>query len=391
MYSIIYTLLLFILIPYIKIRSVLKGYDFSLKERLVLYTDNIKNPLWFHCASVGELNTLRPVYNFYKNKYKILITVSSPRAKKYAAENFQEAIIRELPFDFKLLIKRFLKIYSPLSLIIVEEELWKNLITTSYKHIPVISINARISPSSFKFYKIFQFFYKNIFEKFKIIIARSEFDAKLISYFVDRKKIVVCGDLKFVSSKIKKELNINIPQNKKIIIGGSTYRSEEILLLDAFNTFKESSRLILAPRHLERLNEVINLVKERGYSLGFFSEGDFNKQVIIVDKLGVLSFLYKYADAVFVGGTVENIGGHNILEALIENKPVIIGKNYFKIKSLVEEFKDYIFIIENKKDLEEAIKKSFNFKNIINIEEKIDKIYKCYINNLEKVLNESRN
>ncbi len=385
---------MFLLVPYLKIKSALKGYSFSLKERFVLYKDKLDNTLWFHCASVGELNTVRPIYNYYKDRFNILITVSSPRGKKYAVDNFPKAKIRELPFDITFLIKKFINIYNPKALIIVEEELWLNLIKASSKNIPVVLINGRISPSSFKVYKFLSFIYKKIFSYFKLIIARSKKDADYISYFIDDKsKIIVCGDLKFISSTIKKDIDLNFPKNKKIIVAGSTYKSEEKLLLEAFKEFKNNAVLVLAPRHLERLNEVINMVEENGYSYQLYSKitGNINKQVLIVDKMGILPSLYKYADAVFIGGTIENIGGHNILEALVENKPVIIGKNYYKIKPLVKEFKDYIFIVETENQLKEAVEKLFNQKNKnIPIKEKIDKIYKCYIKNLEKVINESR-
>lgn len=395
MYTLVYVFLMFLLVPYLKIKSVLKGYSFSLKERFVLYKDKLDNTLWFHCASVGELNTVRPIYDYYKDRFNILITVSSPRGKKYAVDNFPKAKIRELPFDITFLIKRFINIYNPKALIIVEEELWLNLIKASSENIPVVLINGRISPSSFKVYKFLSFIYKKIFSYFKLIIARSKKDADYISYFIDDKsKIVVCGDLKFISSTIKKDIDLNFPKDKKIIVAGSTYKSEEKLLLEVFKEFKNNAVLVLAPRHLERLNEVINMVEENGYSYQLYSKitGNIDKQVLIVDKMGILPSLYKYADAVFIGGTIENIGGHNILEALVENKPVIIGKNYHKVKPLVEEFKDYIFIVENKEQLKDAIEKLFNQKNKnIPIKEKIDKIYKCYIKNLEKVINESRN
>jgi len=387
MYTFIYSLILFLVVPLMKIKALRKNYNFSLKERFVLYKDKLDNCLWFHCASIGELNTLKPVYDYYKDRYNILITVSSPRGKRYAIENFKDAKIKELPFDIPFSIKRFLKIYNPKALIIVEGELWYNLIKISSEIIPVVSINSRISPSSFNIYRKFKFLFKNIFDRFCLIIARSEEDAKMISYFTDIKKINVCGDLKFVSSSIKKEINISFHKDKKIIVAGSTYRIEEEYLLDVFDSLKSQATLFLAPRHLERLEEVLDLVKSRGYSYQLFSENkNINSQVVIIDKMGVLSSLYRYADVAFVGGTIENIGGHNILEAIVENIPVVIGKNYYKIKPIYEEFKKYIKVVENKEELKKAIEESLKEDIKINIKEKIDKIFKCYIENLQKVI-----
>lgn len=385
-YSFLYSLVMLIVLPFIKIKSQIKGFDFSLKERFVLYKDKGDSYIWFHCASVGELNTLKPLYEYYKDKYKILITVFSPRGKKYAIENFKEAKIKELPLDLGFLVKRFLNIYKPKALIIVEEELWYNLIKTTSKQIPVISINARISPSSFKFYKKFSFFFRKVFNYFSLILARTKEDKDIISYFVNEEKIKVCGDLKFVSSLNSKDINLTFPTDKKIIVAGSTYKIEEEMLLDILRKL-DNTILVLAPRHLERLQELENLVREKGFNYQFLSKSkDIKEKVLIVDKMGYLSSLYNYADATFVGGTIENIGGHNILEALLKNKPVIIGKNYQKIKPIYEQFKEYITIVNSKEELLNAIKENLSKKTDINIQEKIDKIFKCYIQNLEKYI-----
>ncbi len=387
LYNILYTFLFLILFPILKLKAIKNQQDFSLKERFVLYKDKTeKDCLWFHCASVGELNTVKPLYEYYRKRFNILITVSSPRGKQYALKTFKDAKVRELPFDFPFTIKRFINLYRPKGLIIVEEELWFNLITVSSKFMPVFLVNARVSEGSFNFYKKFKRFFSKIYNSFSLVLARSKEDANRISYFAD--KVKICGDLKLVSSQIKPQLNIEKPRDKKVIVAGSTYSIEEEWLLDAIKDMKDTI-LILAPRHLERLNEVKELIKERGLTYQLFSDlKDFDSSVVLVDTFGVLPSLYKLADVAFIGGTIEEIGGHNPLEALVENKPVIIGKHHHKIKPIVEEFNEYVFVVSDKEQLRDTVENllSNTPKFNLDISKKAKDIFKCYTSNIDKFL-----
>ncbi len=393
MYLVLYIIIAFFVVPYLKLKALIKKQDFSLKERFVFYKDFKEKTVWIHCASVGELNTVRPIYSYLNEKYSIVLTVSSPRGKKYAKQLYKDAVVRELPLDIPFFIKKFIKMYNPKGLIIVEGEFWFNIIKTSSRFMPVVSINTRISPKSFEFYRKISFLFKKVLKYFTLIITRSNLDAKYISHFTDKSKIVVCGDLKLVSSTIKKEVKLSLPEGKKVIVAGSTYETEETVLFDIIKDFPDTL-FIVAPRHLDRLDKIVDEINRRKlkYSLLSQYKSDDDVQIILVDKLGVLPSLYKYADVAFIGGTLENIGGHNILEALVENKPVIIGNHYFKIKPLVEEFKDFVYIVSNKNELKIALKQVINSNPInLDINDKIRDVLRCYISNLEKVLNESRN
>jgi len=318
---------------------VLLRYDVSFLYSCFLCVGK-KKALWFHCASVGELNLSRPLIEQFRRKYKIVITVSSPRGKDYAKKTFPDAVVRAVPFDFPFLIKKFIKIYRPKALIIAEGELWYNLITVSSGYIPVISVNGRISPKSFERYKKLPFFYKKLFNSFRLIIARSKSDIRRINKFLhQRSTAVLCGDLKFVSSK--KPEKIKLSKKGKIIVAGSTHRPEEKILINVFKKLKEiytDLKLIIAPRHTERVDEVIKLVEGSGLSYSLRSQTDkLETDIYIIDTLGELSGFYEYADVVFIGGTIAPVGGHNILEAVLQNRPVVIGKHYDKISDTVEE------------------------------------------------------
>ncbi len=370
------------------------GYNPDLKERFVLYEDDADNTLWFHCASVGELNLSKPLIDIFSKKHKIIITVSSPRGKEYAKKLFPDAVVRSAPFDFPFLIKKFLSIYRPKALIIAEGELWYNLITVSSKYIPVISINARISQKSFERYRKIPFFYRKIYNSFRLVIARSKSDIRRINKFLHyRSKATLCGDLKFVSSKKAKK--VEFTKKGKILIAGSTHAPEEKVILNVFKRLKEKHpdlQLIIAPRHTERINEVIKLVEQAGFSFSLRSKTDRPEtDIYIIDTLGELSGFYRYADVVFIGGTFAPVGGHNILEAVLQNKPVVIGKYYDKIKDMVEELLPE-GVVKIAKDENELIKEINNFLKSDGIRTDFGKkgkdILNCYINKINKILEE---
>ncbi len=387
MYHIIYLFLFLILAPILKIKAIRKKQDFSFLERFVLYKDSLENCVWLHCASVGELNTAKPVYKYLKNKgFNIVITVSSPRGKQYAKKIYSDATIREVPFDFVFSVRRFLRIYRPKALIILEEELWYNLIRISSLEVPVYLFNGRISPKSFKIYKFFKGFYKKILKSFTLIACRSKEDEDRFKYICPNCKIITCGDLKYISSLDKKEVKIEFP-NKKIIVAGSTYKIEEELLLKVLKKLSDYI-LVLAPRHIERMEETKRIVKNFGYKYETFSKTKTvseDTKVYLIDTLGVLSSIYKYANIAFIGGTIENIGGHNPLEALLEEIPIIVGKNNYKIQPILKDFKDFVFMVSDEEDIIKAIKEAENKKLSFNIKEKIQKIKNCYENVLDKI------
>jgi 3-deoxy-D-manno-octulosonic-acid transferase len=362
------------------------------KLRNYIELNTQKPTIWIHCASVGEIKTALPIINYLKTyqDYELLITIFSVRAYNFAVKNLNDIKITYLPFDLSFLIKKFIKNYKPKILIIQEAEFWFNLITTSCKYIPVISINTSISEKSKRNIKRFRFYFKPILNSFSKIIVRTKEDKEFLSQFVNPSKINVCGNLKFLSEVKHKE--VNLEKAKKIILGASTHSPEEEILIKVYEEIKDDqTMLILAPRHLERISEIINLIKNHGLSYGLRSKNSsLDVQVYIIDTMGELTSFFKCADAVFVGGTIASIGGHNILEPILSGKKVIIGKKYFKIKDLVELAKsiDAVDIIKNEIELKNTILKHLKNNNIdIDLEALRKDIYNCYIKSIKEVLN----
>ncbi len=395
-YNFLYFWFLILFLPIFYISTKKRGYKTGIKERFVLYRDTpIDNCLWFHCASVGEINTLFPLIEHYSKEFNILLTVSSPRGKDYALKKVPFAKIRYMPFDFTFLIRKFVKIYNPKTLIVGEGEFWFGFITESSKYIPVISVNTRISEKSFKNYKKYEFFYKKLFNSITKFLVRSEQDKEYLEKLIDNKqKIVVCGNMKLVSSSVKKEIDFD-KDDKKILIAGSTHHPEEEIILEAFKELKKEIldlALVLVPRHLERLKEVENLVKKYGFDYDLRTETKkLEKDVYIVNTLGELSGFYKYADVVFVGGTFAKVGGHNILEPVLENKPVVIGNNYEKIKDVYDELKKYGIVksVNTIDELKKEIKNYLQHKPFnIDLKKKQKQILECYLKNINEIVKE---
>ncbi len=389
-----YNLLGIILIPFFYLFSFKKGFKLSLKERFVFYKENQKHAVWFHCASVGELNVAKPLIEYYRQKYPILITVFSPRGKFYAKRLYPYAKVYELPFDISFIVKKFLKVHSPKILLNVEGEFWFNLVDETSKKTNVISVNTRISPKSFKIYKKFFFFYRYIFENISLFLARSEKDVSFLKELVDnKKKIVLCGDLKLVSSAVDKDVYLKT-RGKILIVAGSTHYPEESILLSIYKKIKRKypdTALVIAPRHLERVREVENLLKEEGFSYSLRSKSDeIIGDVYVVDTLGELPGIYKYAKVVFVGGTIAPVGGHNILEPALLSKPVIIGNNYEKIEDIFKYLSKIgaVVSVSSDEELEKYIIKALEgeFKPKIDLVKEQEEIFNCYVKNIDRYL-----
>ncbi len=357
---IFYNILLNILfLPLILIFLVFSIFNIRLRTTFFFRMGFIKikklkqRPVWFHCSSIGEFNAIKNVIIELKKKYNnIFITTLTDTGSLTARKYLGYENVSILPLDFNFLIKRFIKRLNPLMLIIEETEVWPNLIYQAEKlNIPVIYTNCIISEKSFKFYKILGFIFKKILEKIDIFFIQNLHTRQYLSNFgIPPEKIQYIGNIKFdLNIKLRKNAeNIKYKlhlKNRFIITAGSTRKGEEELLLNVFKNLKDhykKLRMVIVPRHLDRINEVIDLIKEKSLTFSLYSKLEKEYDVLLVDKMGVLLDMYLISDIAFIGGTLVPIGGHNPLEAAGVKKPILCGKY---IKNNKEAF---IKIIENK-------------------------------------------
>lgn len=377
LYEIVVTILFIIALPvYAVIRAIQKKYMFGWKEKMgfLKVPENLKEKrIMFHGVSVGEVIALENLIKRTKEEfpdYSIIVTTGTKTGQDIAHKKYEEVadFITYFPYDVPSFVRSFLKKVKPTFVYIAETELWPAFSHYCKKYnIPLFIINGRISDSTYKTYLNFRFFFKKMLANYSGIYTQSvEDNDKIITLGAKSDTTKVMGNLKFdVKQKI---CDIEIGQNAgRIIIAGSTHTGEDEIILNSFKKIKEEIpdvKLLLAPRHPQRVPQVEELVKNTGLSYGFRSKNDTfnNKDIILLDTLGELGKAYALCYFAFIGGSFNTTGGHNPLEASVYDKPVISGPD-------VHNFKD-IFglltktnagkIVKNEKELTEYMTKLLN-------------------------------
>jgi 3-deoxy-D-manno-octulosonic-acid transferase len=274
------------------------------------------------------------------------------------------------PLDEKKVIKDILERIKLKILILIETEIWPNLIIECHKKGKVIIVNGRISDRSFGRYEKLSFYLKKLFKDIDGFYMQSKLDSeRIIKIGAEDNKVETSGNLKFdidlevFDEKTKEELKKSLGVcGRKIFIAGSTRTGENEIILEVFKKLTDTL-LILVPRHIERVPVIEELIKKEKLSYRKYSKIDsdnFEKtDIILVDKIGVLRKLYSVADIVFVGGTLVNIGGHSLLEPLFYGKTPIFGPYLQNVKDISKEIlrKNIGYKVENIEEFVETINK----------------------------------
>ncbi|MEG0398617.1 MAG: glycosyltransferase N-terminal domain-containing protein, partial [Cetobacterium sp.] len=272
------------------------------------------------------------------------------------------------PLDDIFLIKKILKKIEVKLLIIVETEIWPNLIKEVSKKSPVVLVNGRISDRSFKRYKILKNILSPILDDISLFFMQSQEDSKrIIELGAKVENVKTIGNLKFdiefedYSIDEKNELKDLIGTNgRKIFVAGSTREGEDEQILSLYKKLSKYI-LVIVPRHLERIESIEKMIIDNGLKYKKLSEIDGNLEdsyeVILVDQMGILRKFYSISDIAFVGGTLVNIGGHSLLEPLFYKKTPIFGPYIQNVKDISKEIleKKIGYKVENEKEFLEAI------------------------------------
>ncbi|WP_139453425.1 lipid IV(A) 3-deoxy-D-manno-octulosonic acid transferase [Campylobacter armoricus] len=334
-------------------------YKKSLKSRFFLYK-NLKQKqgdVYFHACSFGEIKSISPLIKLFPTcKISTITQTGFSEALRYSKKvNF---------FPFEIFIPFWMT--SCKVLVIFEAELWLMLVfMAKFYNAKVILLNARISDKSLKNYERFSFFYRLVFKYIDVVFAQSQKDKQRLECLGARNVIAY----KNIKANIRQEQVKNYSKPKgRIIVFASTHENEEQLLLNEIK-LEENDKLIIAPRHPERFGEVERVLKDfcqkNHYNMQKFSDFTlsenefvifFKSKCLLLDTLGELESFYKISDVVFLCGSfVENIGGHNPIEAARWNNIIISGKYYFNQESLYQEVDD-LYICENVKDINNFLK-----------------------------------
>ncbi len=347
-YGILSTIIFLTLLPfYYIVRVIQKKYLYGWREKLgfLKSPDLGEKVIMLHGVSVGEIIALENLTKKTKETfpdYKIVITTGTKTGQDIAHKKYAEIadFITYFPFDIPFAVNSFLNKVRPSVVLIAETELWPNFAYyCKKKNIPLFVINGRISDSTFNAYKRLKFFFKHILSNYTGLFTQSIEDRnKLIAIGANPQTTEFMGNLKFDIKKLDVSIDIGKGENK-LIIAGSTHKGEDEIVLEAFKNVKQKVRnpkLLLASRHLERIPDIVELVKSTGLSYGFRSKGDTfaEKDIILLDTMGELGKMYAICDFAFIGGSFNKTGGHNPLEAAVYNKPVITGPCIHNFKDI---------------------------------------------------------
>tara|TARA_B100001093_G_scaffold389940_1_gene376214 strand:+ start:1035 stop:2273 length:1239 start_codon:yes stop_codon:yes gene_type:complete len=300
-----------------------------------------KNDLvfWFHCASLGEYEQGLPVFKKIKQSYpkaKIVLSFFSPSGYEIRRKNPITPIVVYLPLDTQKNVESFLKITNPKMVVFVKYELWPNYLAALKTHAAkVFLISALFRPDQY-FFKSFTKRWREPILCFDYIFTQNIESLNLLKS-VGYTKASVSNDSRFDRVLNQLEQNNNLPiidafiDSKTCIVAGSTWAEDEALLTPYINSTTTDLKFIIAPHNIDK-QRVQKLLKKLGNKACLHSDHDIDtlreKQVLIIDSVGLLSKLYCYADIAYVGGGMGHTGLHNTLEAAVFSVPIIIGQNY---------------------------------------------------------------
>lgn len=334
-------------------RMRLGRYPADVQQRLA----GLPSPIWLHAVSVGEVRAAEPLVRLLRQEYPHEgVVLSTTTAGGYAVASAQvgeRGSAVYCPLDLGWCVRRALDAIHPRLLLLMEAEFWPMLIRlTRARGIPIVVINGRISARAFRRYRWVKPWLGGImFNDIELFLMQSRRDAeRLLQLGVPGERVRVVGSLKWDASlsarpaddAIRAEAGrLGLNGSEAVVVAGSTHRGEEQPLLDAFHRLRASQqalRLIIAPRHLERVAEVERLVQRAGLTVARLSQAaPAAWDVGLVDTFGRLPLYYGLADAVFVGGSLIPHGGQNPLEAASLGKPILFGPSMHNFAEIAEQ------------------------------------------------------
>lgn len=363
---------------------------------------------WFHAASIGELKSILPVINELskkKNHLEFLITtvtLSSSLIAEKELKKFSNAKHRFFPLDVNFLINRFLNLWKPDAIFLVDSEIWPNLILSAKeKKIPIAIINARITKKTFLRWNYFKSFAKEIFSSFDFSLSSNSETVNFLNIF-NAKNIFFEGNLK-LSNQIKleeiKDINDNLLKESKVWVAASTHEGEEIFCIKTHLLLKKDLKnviSIIAPRHINRINQIEKLCQSFNLNYQVLRKGELiqeKKEIIIINYFGNLPAYFKLASSVFVGKSLikklKEVGGQNPIEAAklgckIYHGPYIY--NFFEIYKIINQ-NHVSRKVESSYELANFLKSDFTSENNEKLSSFIDSIGKKTLDSNMKVIN----
>lgn len=356
-FDIVFIIFAILYVPYVLINGKWhNGFLVRLGLVPVIQDGQIKKEkrMWFHAVSVGEVSVVLELIKRAKQQfpgYQIILSTVTQTGNRLALSKLEnDDIVIYAPLDFSLIVRKYIDLIMPDIYITAETEIWPNLfLALSKRNIPVVQVNGRVSDGAYRWYKRAVFLFRPVLEKVSGFCMQTKADAdKIISLGALKDKVNITGNMKF--DKLQDTIpyqpaDLGFNGDELFLIAGSTHRGEEEILLHVFQDLRSEFpelRLIIAPRHIERLEEVENIVKECSLMPILFSQRGSvpmtQSSVIVVDEIGHLQSIFSFATVVFMGKSLTAKGGQNIIEPAFFGKPILIGPNMQNFENVVELF-----------------------------------------------------
>lgn len=347
----LYTLALWLLLPYVLTRLVWRArkqpeYLRHLGERFGFFPARVNRAvIWLHTVSVGETRAAQNLVSRLREAYpnaQILLTHTTPTGRAASEQLYGNEVMRVyLPYDYPFAVDRFLRHFSPTVGILMETEIWFNLIHACHKNgIPLLLLNARMSEKSARGYARFARLTRAALGELAAVCAQTADDAARLTT-LGAVNVTVTGNLKFdieppnALLDLGSRLRTQFGGTRKVFLAGSTRDGEERLLLDAIQQVHVPGfLLVIVPRHPQRFAEVGSLLRQRGIPFVRRSEmgpGTIPEHipVILGDSMGEMFAYYAAADVAFIGGSLLPYGGQNLIEACAVGTPVLVGPHTY--------------------------------------------------------------
>jgi len=367
----LYSFLFYVSLPFVVLRLVWRtrrnpAYGQRWAERFGEIPFTVKqNGIWWHSVSMGETLAAIPLIKLFQQKHPdipILVTTMTPSGSEQVIKNLGESVQHVyIPYDLPNIILNFIKQLKPRLVVIMETELWPNMLYYCHQQkVPVLLANARMSEKSATGYGRFSSLTHEMMQNITTIAVQNKEDGgRFIRLGFSPERLIITGTIKFditISDDLihkARDLRSKWQLDRPVWIAASTHPGEEEIILEAAKQIP-TALLILAPRHPDRIKDVINLCQKANLKFCLRSADelpDNNTQVFLIDTLGELLLFYAASDIAFVGGSLIPKGGHNLLEPAALGLPVLTGEslyNFAEIERLLDKAKGLIKIKTSK-------------------------------------------
>ena len=368
-YSVLIVLFFVVTSPYLLYQAIrYRKYVRSLRQRLgylpLSFNLDGDDSIWIHAVSVGEVLTARALLPELRERYprlRIFLSTTTMTGQQVARNNLQYVDeVFYFPFDLRFIVRRTLRLVRPKLFIVMETEIWPNLLRACREAgVKTVLVNGRISSRSYPRYRMARGFFRVVLSDIdRFCMQSAESARRIVEIGADPARVLVTGSLKFDSLDIPGAAGaaadrgrnrvlryFRIAPERPVVMAASTLKGEEEPVFEAFQRIRanrSNALLIIAPRKPERFDEVERIARRGGWNVARRSElrvdAEPRNDVIVLDTIGELAQLYQIGTVVFVGGSLVDAGGHNILEPAVFGKPIVFGPHMENFAEIAQAF-----------------------------------------------------